>query len=385
MLATKVSFLEAMRLGALWIFFQQIQRARARNEKCLVIEDGGYLMPLINQFCLEGHSLGDVLRNYAIPEHDFDQSELYRPLRDWLGGTLLGSIEHTRNGYDMLVAIQERFGCLAFPTGTIAVSEFKRTIEADEVARSCVLAIQMILYSAGQTLTNRRGVIIGSRGHIGRYLVELLGFILGHQRICGVVIVVPPAGRFIEDGVHHWYSFDDIPEEYLKDSDLFIGVSGCSVIDAPRLERLIKITRHEDLYFASGSTKTIEYTDLLSWVETLLRSGTPSIGGEPVQMEKMVMRDPLSRLDQGITVVIRFTRISKVRRLHLMAHLMPVNFLYYGVPREIIDIVITQLLEISIGLSTRARNGDTLPPKLLALDKNREFTIFRDGGRLEEK
>ncbi len=54
--------------------------------------------------------------------------------------------------------------------------------------------------------------------------------------------------------------------------------------------------------------------------------------------------------------------------LCLLGDLMPVNFLYYGVPAEIIDEVLCQLLQLTTGF-IKALKEDRLPePRLLAVD-----------------
>lgn len=56
---------------------------------------------------------------------------------------------------------------------------------------------------------------------------------------------------------------------------------------------------------------------------------------------------------------------------------MPVNFLYYGVARETVDMVIAQLLEVAAGMVVRTRDGGSLPCRLLALDSQADFAAFR--------
>ena len=47
---------------------------------------------------------------------------------------------------------------------------------------------------------------------------------------------------------------------------------------------------------------------------------------------------------------------------------MPINFLYYGVPAEVIDMVLAQLLQCSLGLARRVSAGEDLEKKPYAVD-----------------
>ena len=57
------------------------------------------------------------------------------------------------------------------------------------------------------------------------------------------------------------------------------------------------------------------------------------------------------------------------KTVFFLAHLTPVNFLYYGVPTELIDEVLAQLLSCSLGLVRRAA-GEALSPRLHAVDRD---------------
>jgi hypothetical protein len=61
---------------------------------------------------------------------------------------------------------------------------------------------------------------------------------------------------------------------------------------------------------------------------------------------------------------------ARNKSLYLMGQLMPINFLYYGIPREIIDAVMAHLFRVSCGLIRRCTQGEKLPPRLLAVDRD---------------
>ena len=81
-LTEEPDFLSGMRLAAGHLFFfKEIDAARRANRQLLLVEDGGYLAPLINRFCLEGKTLGDVFDDFRLPPPPEARN---MPLADWL-------------------------------------------------------------------------------------------------------------------------------------------------------------------------------------------------------------------------------------------------------------------------------------------------------------
>lgn len=81
--------------------------------------------------------------------------------------------------------------------------------------------------------------------------------------------------------------------------------------------------------------------------------------------------DPQTGVDRGKKVIIQFQRDRKniSKELYLLADLSPINFLYYGVPTEIMDPILSQLLSVSIGLCHSHYHNLNLPPKIYAVNK----------------
>lgn len=81
------------------------------------------------------------------------------------------------------------------------------------------------------------------------------------------------------------------------------------------------------------------------------------------------MRDLQTGVLQGHRVSIRFADGSMPgKNLYLLGGLTPINFLYYGIPREIMDRVMAQLAGVCSGMVQCHREGRPLPPQLLAVD-----------------
>jgi hypothetical protein len=101
----------------------------------------------------------------------------------------------------------------------------------------------------------------------------------------------------------------------------------------------------------------------------LLANPDPRIGGAPVRIEVTPVKAPQTAFVVASRVRLVFEG-RPARDLYLLAGLMPVNFLYYGVPTETMDVVLTQLVQVTTGLVDAWRAGRPLPPRLLAVDRD---------------
>ena len=385
----RADFFEAMRLSAGFLFFKEAFLARKAGERMLLIEDGGYLAPLLNRFCLEGRTLGQTLEHFALgPEEPGcpSVSELDGPLGDWLADFFPGSVEHTRNGYDRLNDVRSEFGRLRFPALSIAVSGLKRDMESEEVAVSLIGAAESVLHGSGLVISRRRALVLGCAGAIGRRLMSQLSFRISEEAVHGVD---PADSPFPDRTARNLY---ELPLEILYDTDLIVGVVGKSILTRAFLEDLILNSRRRAIFFVSGSTKTAEFTDLSRFLGNLRESPDPKIGRVPVRTEVSQLRDPQTGLVQGTRVRIHFEGFDvdfhpcipdhyaeygdlsgdkpeeSYRDLYLLGDLTPLNFLYYGVPTEIMDPILTQLLQVAAGLVADFRGPRKLSADLLAVD-----------------
>lgn len=362
----KRGFLETMRLAAGHVFLAEIQSAHSTGGQVLLVEDGGYLAPLVNRFCLEGRTVREVFSHFR-REAPVKDGEM--PFAAWLDGVFPGSIEHTRNGYDYNLEVLNAFGRLQFPVASIAVSSLKRGPEARECAASILNAVETILHRLGMLLSRRTPLVLGSRGAIGGYLMETLGHRIDSGRLYGVDIAVADSGQ--EDGKpREAATLEALGPNTLRDIDLFIGVVGGSVLREGHIKDILTGSLQKELFFASGSTKTVEFSDLEKCLQGLQDTDDPRIGGAPVRIGKEVLRDLQTGALQGYRVTLSFPDApGKNKTLYLLGELMPINFLYYGIPREVVDRVMAQLFTLSCGLVKRQGSAKRLKPTLLAVDR----------------
>lgn len=355
------SFFEAMRAAGVVAFLEQLGRARAAGERLLLVEDGGYLAPLLNQAVQRGVRVSELCAEYGQVSTDV------RPLSELLAGTWLGSVEHTKNGYDRLVAV-EQDGPLFAPAFSIAVSHLKVDVEASEVAASVLNAIENVLNAEGRILSRRNVLVIGSRGAIGCRLMAALRARLARpeQQLFGIDLAAPSGHgaaevcRLADADPNRWYG-----------TDLVVGVTGRSVLTGAELQDWLLHARGCELALASGSTKTVEFADVMTWIDALLGSADPTVGGHRVTLTATRVVDPLTGRIYGHRY--RIAPVDQTAPFHakeiaLLAQLTPVNFLFYGVPTELIDEVLGQLLTVSLGLVRRCSRG-AVPRRVLAVDR----------------
>lgn len=385
---TRSGYFEAMVQTAAYLFFLSLMEAAGSGGKCLIIEDGGYLAPFLTSRALQGALLGDLLEELglSVPGGMEDMARL--PLSEVLKRLLVGTVEHTKNGMDRLVDLVQKFGGLARPAFTIAVSAYKVNEEAREVAGSILAALEAVLHSQGKVLSRRIPLVLGSEGAIGRNLVAQLKSRCGDgdpQSCLEVDLRVSGEGNRRR---REWAAtrFDALPHSRLARVDLILGVTGQPALRWEDVEFLLLNGERDCVYLVSGSTKTIEFEQVSRRLDELLKARDPCVGGFPCRIESEDMVDPQTGRRLGRRYVFRFSEFPGrpgrvvVRELAFPGNLMPINFLYYGVPGEIMDPVLCQLLRTSVGLVRRSRGGGPLENVLYAVDQE----IDQDGLDLKD-
>ncbi|HEX6812673.1 MAG TPA: alcohol dehydrogenase catalytic domain-containing protein [Planctomycetota bacterium] len=355
-------YLEAMRAVAIVPFLRQIARAEATGERCLLLEDGGYLAPVVQEALLQGLSV----QAFAAPlGHAVADA---RPLAALLGERMLGTIEHTRNGFDRLTEVERRHGRLALPSFSIAISRRKRIVEAREVATSVLGAVETVLNAGGRILSRRSCLVLGSRGAIGAELCRALGTRLDapEQGLAGIDRVVKAACR--DAGYREAASLAELPAQCWLDADVVIGVTGDSVLKGADIERWLAEGQKDALVLASASTKKVEFRDVMEWFDGLLRSDQPRIAGRPVAIAVEELLDPRTARVYGHRWCFQFVG-GRSAAIWALGHLTPINFLFYGVATELIDEVLGELMSLTLGAVRRAGEG-VREPRLLAVDRD---------------
>ena len=367
------NYTDSMRLAAGHLFFREALAARSEGCRLLLIEDGGYLAPVLNRLCHESRTLAHSLEMFGVtPPPDLDTDV---PLEGWLADLVPATFEHTANGYYQLRDVQEERGGLTLPAFTIATSRYKNVVEAEACAYSILNAVESIFNGLGRSITHRSALVLGSRGNIGRFLFNAVASRTTYGAAWGLDIKV---GGDEGPGAREFRDIHRVPPEAWKALDLFLGVTGVSVLKQAFFERLILEGSARELFFASGSTKTVEFAGLTAWMEELAGSPRPAIGGYPVRVEKHSVKDPQNRILQGHHMRILFDGDpappapfpGRHKDLYLLSDSMPINFLYYGVPGEVIDGVFEELFSLLCGVVSGREAGRSFAPEIHAVDVN---------------
>jgi len=409
MKAKGLSFMAAMRALIVQVSLAQMARTRAAARRLLVIEDGGYTAPILNDAALSGITVTQLRVQHAAPADAATDAALPAAMKDLVAEVMFGSVEHTRNGYDLNMRTYLAHGRLAAPAFSIAVSYMKTQVESDTVAATILNAVESVLYSHGVGLRRRNTFVFGSRGNIGRRLMEQLRARLDtpNEALIGCDLKVGrpdtmselPSWQFHPSqssagGASEVATYKEVDKARTGSLDLILGVTGGPTPGHPVLQVQDVVAwllsgQRRELYIASGSTKTDEFPEVLAWMNSLLRSATAEkpvvtteLGGRRARVQKLDVVDLLSHRSFGSRYHFAIEQDDgswRERDLLFLENLMPVNFLFYGVPTEVIDQVLAQLVSAALAL---VRHAASLPkPRLYAVDFDQEASISVYGAR----
>ncbi len=412
-----MTFIQAMRSLCMDVFFKQLARASAEGRELIILEDGGYITPILNQSAIDERTVTEVREEYFCPPDEITDLKLGNSLKmsDILkNNKAKGSVEYTRNGYDHDIDTQNTCGGKLFiPNMTVAVSFKKTQIEASGVAESCLNAITSAMYSYGMVLKHRDALVIGSRGNIGRWFIRSLHSRLDRRgldstekpRVIGCDLKVgckpemkpipswqkrddEPALQNIEERA----SYDHFDKARVHELDLVIGItggptSGHQTMGREHLIDWLANGNKNTIFIASGSTKTDEFPDLLAWVNEALEVSTISLLGRKSTIAKMNLKDAISKRSFGaryqFVIEGKNGAKSQTKNVIFLNNLMPINFLFFGVPTEIIDQTLAQLLSVTANLHRQAAKIDI--PRVFAIDYDRIASENVYGAIMPEK
>jgi len=354
-------YLTAMRAAAVVPFLAQAARAEAAGDRMLLIEDGGYLGPVLQDAMLRGITVGQFATEQGHAHVDD------RAIAGAFGQRLIATVEHTRNGFDRIAAVEQKHGRLALPAYSIAISKLKREVESREVAASVLAAVETVLHAEGRILSRRSALVLGSRGAIGRELVRSLQARLDDAQEClhGIDLRAADGDSKIAAETK---TMAELPDARWLATDLVLGVTGDSVIQGRDVERWLRHGARDTLVLASGSTKKVEFRDLMVWFDRLCNAPTSSIDGVSVKARSEELLDPRTARLYGHRWQFHFAD-GRRRTVLALGNLTPINFLFYGVATELIDEVLAQLMTVTLGSVANDREGNR-PQCLMAVDRD---------------
>jgi len=129
-------YLTCQRSLASFVSMEVLARCETSEQpmNMIVIEDGGYMAPLLNDSALRKQSVASFRKENSVAEDGPTDSKLasYSDMGEIVGKHLVGTVEHTRNGYDKVqkVYLEQHGNKLARPCFTIALYYVKTQFEA---------------------------------------------------------------------------------------------------------------------------------------------------------------------------------------------------------------------------------------------------------------
>lgn len=410
-----LTFLLAQRSLTAYNFLQAMARGYKLKKQVFVWEDGGYLNPIIDQAIYDNISVAEFRKRHMIPDDLETDSILPKDFAAAMKGVFLGSVELTRNGYDMSAAIAE-----VRPMKTnffsIAASYEKIMLEGDSITLACLDALSQVLYSTGCSLRERNVLVMGARGNLGRLSVGHLANILesSNKQLWGCDLklawpkpkpgTIPDWAKWsacdvpLNNVVGEAVAYKDFKEEERYGFDVIIGWTGgprtkivngqkvnYKTIDGDDIADWLTFgDKKANLYLVSGSTKTVEFSDVLVWLESIMKK-MPServingillddliAGPIPDQLSIAAVaqmwpnQNPPTTIKRnfGTQFTFKFKQngVQVTKTIYLVNNTMPINFMYYGTPTEIMDMTYSQVTSCAVALMSNKNGGCGIYP-----------------------
>ncbi|XDD46309.1 hypothetical protein AB3N60_16620 [Leptospira sp. WS39.C2] len=360
---SKLGFFDAMRRLAMYLFLNQLLSLAEKNEKMILIEDGGYVAPILNERALDGVTFGEVLSEFWVEGKHSSLKE--KSFSEILKAHVVGTVEHTRNGYDRLTKVKTEKNSLFLPAYSIAISQQKTLEESKEVARSIINAIENTLHGIGKVLSNRKVLILGAKGNIGGFLKK---YLVGGSLHESNLDILEVDLKFENETNFQKQTFLSVTEKDFSNIDLVIGVTGESILEPKHFESWIFESHYKQLFLASGSTKTVEFANFIKWTNELNAHENPKLRGKNLSVSFHRILDPQTQMDLGSKLIFKIAEMNLEKEIYLISDGSPVNFLFFGVPTESMDPIISQLASVSLGMLNQFKNKKLPTPDLYAVD-----------------
>lgn len=421
-----LSFLHAQRSLCAYNFLTALAKSIRTQKHVFIWEDGGYLNPIIDTAIHENMSLADFRTCYMLPPDDETDTMInshYKSFAEALKNKVLGAVELTRNGYDMTAAIAETRE-LTTNFFSIAASYEKIMLEGDSIVLSCIDALSQVLYSTGLSLRNRNVLIMGARGNLGRlsagHLANMLADSAKQLWCCDVKVdwqspqpgSVPEwiewtaSDKKIENVVTEVSAYKNLSNADKYKLEIILGWTGgpktvsidgktvnYKTIDGEDIEDWLVNGRETDrLYLVSGSTKTVEFSDVLTWLEKLINTPEKEREISHIKLDSFQIQaipDELSLAavvqawpddnppasiarNFGTMFTFQFKQDDSTvtKTLYLVNNTMPVNFMFYGTPTEIMDLTYSQVTSCCVAMLKNAGKTGSYPT-----DYNRKASL----------
>jgi adenosylhomocysteinase len=193
---------------------EQLEVCKKGDRKLLIIEDGGYAVPML-------HSKFGEYSQYVV-----------------------GAVEQTANGIWVDKELEEK-GKLKIPVMNVAESEYKKEVESKLVGQAIVLNIRNLLAKIGKGVDKK--VLLGGFGATGSMVAKEL------SNAGANVSVYDSDQRRLHSARESSYTVYEDPKEGIRDKELIVGCTGKVWIEEGEMSQLKHGT-----YFVNATSKRLE-------------------------------------------------------------------------------------------------------------------------------
>lgn len=282
------------------------------GKKLIVIEDGGYFLPVYVR----------AIRKYPS-----------------LKGNILGVVEQTTSGTRRTLSHSIN-NALGFPCASVARSKVKMNLESIFIGQRVVEELSLFLYSAN-TFLNFGNVLIVGYGIVGRSVYKSLG---SYSCDISVYDCDETIRKTAETDKCHVYS--EIGAKMFKRDTILIGCVGNSIFSEKMLNAFMDGDA-ENLYLASASSKNFEFILLIE-----MARGEKSVGGITLTVKEKREYYTLYELEEN----------GRKKFIFLFAEGMPINFYRKNVislTDRMIDLVFLEMLMLAEIMCTHKLSDGT--------------------------
>ena len=201
-----------------------------RGKKLFIIEDGGYHSQTIDNL-----------------------NEIFPVLQ----GNIIGSVEQTTSGTKILSS-RTKYN---YPSFSIARSDIKMCLESVFIGQKIVEELSAFLAFANQFFNFSPVLLIGY-GIFGRAVVKKLNGYCCDISVCDIDETIRSTAR--QEG---YPAYPEITREVFRDHQIIIAMTGNRSFGVKELEEYLE-SDADGIYLSSGSSKDVEYKDILDLIES---------------------------------------------------------------------------------------------------------------------
>ena len=322
-------FMEATLVLLEEAFRREIIPLLRSGKKLLIIEDGGYhfdVLPRVKDLLVDFPDLPDI------------------------EDRIIGVVEQTTSGTRR--SMDSKGYRYAYPCISVARSDVKMNVESIFIGQRIVEELAQMLYEADAFFPFHTVLILGY-GIVGRSCRMAL-----EGKFCRLKAYDTDYRMLQVAKAEGVKGYSKASAEMFDADTIVIGCVG-SPSFTDKMFRAFLDGRATNLYLASGSSKDVEFSHMLSYLKKQ-EEEIPSLSFEGQESAKWHN-------------CYHFTYEGREKNVYVMAEGKPVNFYRDGVislTHRMIDLVFTEMLEMALYLC----NNQDLPPQLYILGEDNPIT-----------